>query len=372
MVACLVSSVGVMSGLVPAAHAIPPIGPDPAVPTPLNSQLVLGPESADVGLAVRGFLGPEGFDPLVGYPPAIPNPPAGFTPAEGGALMFAGTIAATTQSGVQTALYCVDLATATYVDLGYGVTTWSAVGVAHLGFINRIVNTYFPQSGLPAAGTDALRAAAVQAAIWFFSDRFVLSTAINPALYPIVAGIVAQTLAAGPLNAEPPLPEVAIDGPDTITAGMVAGPFTLRTNGAQATLTVGSAGVPAEVFSDAAGTQPLPTTVTLPAGSQFYLRVNTPDPVQLSASAQATALPGTATIYRPANPDAPDPATAQILVLAMSAPLNVSTTRIVTAVNPINALPATGPGLAGTLVAAALLLAAGMSLTALTRIRKRR
>ena len=39
----------------------------------------------------------------------------------------------------------------------------------------RILNEYYPNTNLPVLGNEDETAAAVQAAIWFFSDRYVLN-----------------------------------------------------------------------------------------------------------------------------------------------------------------------------------------------------
>ena len=58
-----------------------------------------------------------------------------------------------------------------------------------VGYVARLLNEYYPNSGEPAALTDLnQKAAAVQAAIWFFSDRYVLST--SDPLHDAVAAIV--------------------------------------------------------------------------------------------------------------------------------------------------------------------------------------
>ena len=59
----------------------------------------------------------------------------------------------------------------------------------------RLLNEYYPNSGEPAALTDLnQKAAAVQAAIWFFSDKYVLNT--SDPLHDTVAGIVDHIIKA--------------------------------------------------------------------------------------------------------------------------------------------------------------------------------
>ena len=55
---------------------------------------------------------------------------------------------------------------------------WDASGVSpSVGYVARLLNEYYPHTNEPAALTNLnQKAAAVQAAIWFFSDRYVLNT----------------------------------------------------------------------------------------------------------------------------------------------------------------------------------------------------
>lgn len=298
---------------------------------PPDAQVVLGPPGAEVGLGIDGFTGPAGFDPVAsGYPPDVPNQPAGFTPVEvpPGFILFAGTIPATTQAGQVAAMYCVELEVETEDGLGYDAAPWSATNIPNIAFVNRIIQTYYPQSTLPASlASNTQKAAAVQAAIWFFTDKFVISAAGNgAALRPVVRAIVTDVLARGPLNTEPPFPQVAASGPDTGQAETVIGPYTVQTTASEATLTVTGA----QVFRDAAGAQRLPNTFTLPPGGAFFLRTAQPASVTIHATGVAIAFPGATAAYVPADPENPEPARAQKLIFAQSAALNVESTRTIT------------------------------------------
>jgi Thioester domain len=296
-----------------------------------SAQVVLGPTGSEVGLNINGFTGPSGFNPVSsGYPPDTPNQPEGFTPVEvlPGFALFAGTIPATTQAGQVVAMYCVDLEVETEDGLGYDAAPWSVTNIPNIGFVNRVIQTYYPQSTLPAGlASNAQKAAAVQAAIWFFTDKFVISTTgVGAALRPVVRAIVTDVLARGPLNTEPPFPQVAVSGPDTGQAGTVIGPYTVQTTASEATLTVTSA----QVFRDAAGTQRLPNTFTLPPGGAFFLRTGQPASVTIHASAVAIAFAGATAAYVPADPANPVPAQAQKLIFAQNAALNVESSRTIT------------------------------------------
>ena len=98
-----------------------------------------------------------------------------------------------------------------------------------VGYVARLLNDYYPHTNEPAALTDLnQKAAAVQAAIWFFSDRYVLSTA-DP-LHNAVVAIVNKVQDDGPLI-QPPPPSLTITPPSLSgPAGSVVGPFTVTTS----------------------------------------------------------------------------------------------------------------------------------------------
>ena len=153
------------------------------------------------GQGVTGFIArtDNPFNPLSGYPAT--NPTTGFDALNEG---FAGIITASPPSGAPTLqMYCIDIRTLTQGGFGYTLGDWNAANVPLVGYIGRILNSYYPTSRPSRALTDVnQKAAAVQAAIWFFSDKYVLST--SDPLHDTVAGIVAQVIAAGPLASPPP------------------------------------------------------------------------------------------------------------------------------------------------------------------------
>jgi hypothetical protein len=168
-----------------------------------QTQLVLS--SLGPGTSVRGFIANASstFDPVRdGYPTS--NPTTGFTAKDEG---FAGIIHARPPAGgAELSLYCIDIHTLTNVGIGYVLGTWNAANVPNVGYVARLLNEYHPHTDEPAALTDlSQKAAAVQAAIWFFSDRYVLNT--SDALHAAVVAIVDHIRAAGPL-VEPPPPSL--------------------------------------------------------------------------------------------------------------------------------------------------------------------
>ena len=166
------------------------------------------------GQGVAGFIADAGnsFDPVTeGYPAG--NPTTGFSPKNEG---FAGIIfgTATDGSNAQLSLYCFDINTDTYPGINYVLGTWNASNVPNVNYVAQVLNNYYPKTNEPAALTDLnQKAAAVQAAIWFFSDRYVLNT--SDSLHDVVSGIAAAVIAKGP--AAPPDPPSVNITPDTLS-----------------------------------------------------------------------------------------------------------------------------------------------------------
>ena len=138
-----------------------------------------------------------------------------------------------TDGGATLNLYCIDINTDTTTGIGYALGNWDAGGVSpRVGYVARLLNDYYPHTDEPATLTDLnQRAAAVQAAIWFFSDRYVLST--SDAVHGAVVAIVNDVKSKGPL-VEPPPPSLTIT-PATLSgpAGSAVGPFTVNTDTGQ-------------------------------------------------------------------------------------------------------------------------------------------
>lgn len=152
---------------VPATAAPAPLPPGGVVPrVDANTDLVM--TGTGPGQGVAGSIGPAdgSFDPLAGYPDAIPD---GFTRRDQG---FSGLITArSVESGQSLNMFCIDILTSTYPGIGYENGTWDESNVPNVGYIARILSEYYPNTGEPAdAPSVNIRAAAVQAAIWFFSD----------------------------------------------------------------------------------------------------------------------------------------------------------------------------------------------------------
>jgi hypothetical protein len=287
-----------------------------------NTQLVL--TATGPGQSVTGFIADSSnpFEPVIdGYPPS--NPTTGFSPKNED---FAGVVYAQPPGGgTREKLYCIDINTGTFIDFGYLLGTWDAANVPNVGYEARLLNDFYPNTLEPAALTDLnQKAAAVQAAIWFFSDRYVVST--SDPLHNTVVAIVNQVISQGPL-VEPPPPSLTVtpthlSGP----AGRVLGPFTVTTGSLRAhgghraapRATVRATG--AEMFSDSTATSPILDGTTVPSGQKIWLRSTGPSNAVLQATATAIVPTGNVYLYD-GNSWADD---AQKLILAQTATLTTT------------------------------------------------
>jgi hypothetical protein len=194
------------------------------------------------GLTVSGFVAPPGFNPFAGYPATIPPGSTAHGPA------FAGTITIEDRITGRTGLtYCIDLNTATEVGVNYELGEWSEAHVPNLGYVEYILQHYYPTTEAPSSATVSQKAAAVQAAIWFFTDRYVLAT--TSAIRTLTAAIVADALDNGP-SEEPVTPELSVT-PAELSApstGEIVGPFTVNSDGPARIYLTG-----VEVFTDPDG-----------------------------------------------------------------------------------------------------------------------
>ena len=173
-----------MASAVAAAVLIVGVGPAAAVWRPgppgntragVPSEVLLS--GTGPGHAVSGFIqAGVPSNPSVVYPPDT----TGFTPLNEG---FAGIIHSQPPGGPPPTLsmYCINILTPTQVGVGYNLGTWSEANVTNVGFVARLLNSYYPNNaaappiGVNGVASTADQAAAVQAAIWYFADHFVLA-----------------------------------------------------------------------------------------------------------------------------------------------------------------------------------------------------
>ncbi|MCQ1987893.1 thioester domain-containing protein [Arthrobacter sp. zg-Y844] len=297
---------------VPAQAQIVPEPPRNEAPADAaNTDIVI--TSLGAGRSVSGGLPPLGQTwPIDAYPAGVP---AGYQTEN---VSFAGIINTQDAYGTTTAeMYCIDLRTATRVGIGYENGTWDESNIPNIGYVNRILNSYYPTTDLPAGNVNN-KAAAVQAAIWFFTDGFVLNRQSN--LYSTVAAIVNDTIAAGPLE-EPDPPAIAITPPVTeAPVTQVAGPHTVTSEADAIEVTVDEG---FSLYADAAGTVPLNSPV--PSGTQVWVRSDTgaTGPANLTARAAVTVPTGNVYLYDAATPGVEN---AQKLILAVTRELSSNAT----------------------------------------------
>jgi len=167
-----------------------------------------------------------------------------------------------------------------------------------------------PNTGQPSdLPDDNYRAGAVQAAIWFFSDRYVLST--DDPLHAAVGAIVTAVIKAGPIK-EPPPPSLTISpSSKTGLVSQAVGPFTVSSSVAAAVSASG-----ASMFKDAAGTQPINDGDTVPDGTPIWLKSTSAGTARLTATAHTTVPSGNVYLY---SGNVPGVYAGQKLILAKTA-----------------------------------------------------
>lgn len=224
-------------------------------------------------------------------------------------------------TGATASAYCIDFSTETGIGAGYAIGDWDESNVPHLVYINYILTNYFPfnTTNPISALTQAQQVAAVQSAIWYFSDGFVLATGTDPVIRNATALVVQNALDSGGLP-EPALPTLAIDpaSSQVPATGEVVGPFTVSGD-VTGTLDV-ALGV--DVFFDAAATQPVAMTDPIPPGTQLWARWTGPAlPINGFRITGVTSLTqGTVYLY---DPDSSGREFAQKLVLAQTSTLPI-------------------------------------------------
>ena len=274
------------------------------------------------GQSVTGYIALAGtvFDPATAPYPTV-TPPPGFTAKN---ESFAGIIHGTPTGGGPTLnLYCIDINTLTFGGVGYTLGTWDASGVPNVGYVARLLNDYYPNNpSQPALPSDAQKAAAVQAAIWYFSDRYVLST--SDSLHNSVAAIVTAVQKAGALPSPTP-PSLSIDPPDRSGPHTVLGPFTVTTDAPEGAKVYAPG---ADMFKDRALTMPIAPEELVPSGTKIWLRSTGLSTVVLHATSTADVPSGNVYLWDGNNPSGHNPpiTDAQRLILAEQATLTTTVT----------------------------------------------
>ncbi|MCD4535005.1 DUF5979 domain-containing protein [Nocardioides sp. cx-169] len=314
LVAVVLTLTSVLLVVGPPAQADPILGGDPTPPArSAFTELQILPITGSQGvIGTRAYFAPDGFDPLNGYPLTLPP---GSTPRTEGSYL--GLIPTRDADGETVLTYCIDAFTSTQAGVTYERGTWDETNVRNLGYMGYLLARYYPTQPLPAGVPNNVKSAAVQAAIWYFSDNLVLDPTEEPQLYALTSAIVDDALANGP-ESEPPPPALSVS-PASASApstGELVGPFTVTADGPS---TLRLEGV--EVFSDAAGTQQLAAGDTVPAGARLWVRTVSPDTPQGFALERELTVPeSTVYVYDGGIPNRSD---AQSLILAQSANIEV-------------------------------------------------
>lgn len=209
--------------------------------------------------------------------------------------------------------YCIDLDTETTIGIHYELSDWTLANVPDLPYVQWILENNYPHvPTAPTAATDAERVRAVQGAIWYFTDRFVVAPAYVAERAAVAAIVSAAQAAVGPSPTPPVLPtlEVSPATREAAVPGEVIGPFVIEGTvpGAQVER------VNAPVYTDAAGTVEVPPGATLAPGTELWMRF---DPAvadqRFLLTAVALVPAGSVFLY---DGDNPPRTTAQKLVLA--------------------------------------------------------
>ncbi|QEW02572.1 thioester domain-containing protein [Microbacterium lushaniae] len=260
-------------------------------------------------------------DPQADYPAA---PPAGYTVRSG----FAGVlnVARVSDLSQRGQVFCISARTPAYVGVGYESGSWSESEVANLGQVAYILNNYYPAvPGAPATlGTPNQRAAAVQAAIWYFTDGFVLDPADS--VRAATAEIIADAQGNSPAP-EPELPLAITPASSSVGVGSLAGPFTVTADAAAVALAV-PAGY--AMYGSAVGGTPLPNPYTTTSGAQVWVgsESGAADTTVLTATASVAVPRGRVYLYDGLAPGLPE---SQPLILAETAQLETTATAQATA-----------------------------------------
>ncbi len=200
-------------------------------------------------------------------------------------LSFAGLIR-TDIGGTETWTYCIDINNLLQMDQPYAEGDWSQANVANLANIARILEQH-PADATASSG-NAAEAAAVQAAIWHFSDGFDLTAPAD--VLALYTAIVADA-DANPVSE----PTTSLEITPSQRAG-TAGDYLEVTVTTTATGPVSLAVTPSNgaelVTCDAAHT-PIGSTIAGPYPARICLyRPSAGGPVELTATASATVGAG--------------------------------------------------------------------------------
>ncbi|MYW64462.1 hypothetical protein GTY65_10315 [Streptomyces sp. SID8379] len=273
------------------ADEVPPTAPFAAVQYGTNGCIEVGARDTQP----KPYAAADDYDPAdhaypdFGYDPAS----LGFTRTNGTNSCRYNFRDATGTTVIGSA-YCVQWAKGQRTGTGYDPEP--AGGVRNAGYVQRILENYWPATNEPAVpSTNATvanrqRSGTVAMAIHYFTDGIVMPPDYqDQALYAVVQKVVTDVLAAGPAPA-PADPTPTVEGPDGGDTGTLIGPYTIGANATgPVTVTVENA----DAYTDAAGTQPFTSGDTLAPGGRLWLRSTTPATARIAATGPVTSAIGT-------------------------------------------------------------------------------
>lgn len=242
---------------------------------------------------------------------------------------FAGLLRAQI-NGVPAQMYCIDLAHPISSGLTLDEKDWNdaiegTLDSNDLPKIATILGNAYPNEN-PAfalAGTADDKSAAVQAAIWHYSDEFTLDpnapATVKDNYNSILAWVEGTNGVKYPSANQAPPTMVITPAAKTGTVGQAIGPFSLATTASPGTVALVPSNGTSLVNADGSPWTGDPNGAS--NGANFYLRRTTAGSGSVTASATATAGSGRVFIHNPADGTA-----AQKLILATrtTAPVTAS------------------------------------------------
>ena len=220
--------------------------------------------------------------------------------------------------------YCIDLHTETRVGIHYRLGTWSEANVPNLPYVQWILNNYYPNVPSAPGGTAAEKVRAVQGAIWYFTDQFVVSR-----FYPQERAAVRQIVEAAqaalrsappPEEPQPPTLTVAPASIQGSVSGELVGPFLV--GGSVDSATVAITGT--QLYRDAGGTIPVLDGQSVAPGDRLWARYDAGQAEQsFTLTGYGTVPAGNVYLYDGNNPPLQQ---AQKLVLATQSRVPVRAT----------------------------------------------
>ena len=239
-------------------------------------------------------------------------------------------------------MYCINVYLETSVGTDYQLDTWAEANVPNIGYVTFILNNFYPTVQLPENLNADQQAAAVQAAIWYFTDGYVVDTSQSDIRGAVVA-IVAAAQANGPVQ-EPAVPGIEIT-PETASAvlGSRAGPFTVNGENVERITVTAPSG--STLHTAETGGEEVPSGSTVSPGTLLWVESASGGPASGSLGAFTNVTVQAGSVYLARG----NPSSTQPLILAATSQLNANdaATFSLAAVNP------------GTLVVSKLITGAG-------------